>query len=86
MHVRFVVTLVEADALCLGGIYMTRLVIKSGHQKDMCYDVKLDHVHVMCDVSIMLLIAHPHLLMRATNERFLLAGATFRAGLASENH
>ena len=31
-------------------------------------------------------IAHPHLLMRATSERFLPAGATFRVGLASENH
>ena len=32
------------------------------------------------------LIAHPHLLVRATNERFLPAGTTFRVGLASESH
>jgi hypothetical protein len=31
-----------------------------------------------------LLIAHPHLLMRATSEHFLLAGSTFRHGLVSE--
>ena len=34
----------------------------------------------------MKLIAHPHILVRATSERFLPAGATFRVGLASENH
>ena len=33
-----------------------------------------------------LLIAHPHLLVRGTNERFLLARSTFRVGLASESH
>ena len=30
--------------------------------------------------------AHPHLLARATNERFLLTRATFRSILASKNH
>ena len=34
----------------------------------------------------MQLIAHPHLLVRATSERFLPAGGTFRAILASESH
>ena len=32
------------------------------------------------------LIAHLHLLVWATNERFLLAWATFRDGLARESH
>ena len=32
------------------------------------------------------LIAHPHLLVWATNERFLPAMATFRSGLASKSH
>jgi hypothetical protein len=32
------------------------------------------------------LIAHAHLLMRATNERFLPVGGSFRVGLASESH
>jgi hypothetical protein len=32
------------------------------------------------------LIAHQHLLVRATNERFLPVGGTFRVGLASESH
>ena len=31
-------------------------------------------------------IAHPHLLVRATSERFLPAWASLGAGLASENH
>ena len=31
-------------------------------------------------------IAHPHLLVRATNERFLSSRTTFRVGLANENH
>ena len=31
-------------------------------------------------------IVHPHLLVRATNERFLPARATFRSVLASESH
>ena len=31
------------------------------------------------------IIAHPHLLVLATNERFLPAGATFIFGLANEN-
>ena len=30
--------------------------------------------------------AHPHILVRATNEQFLPAGATFRVGSASESH
>ena len=29
--------------------------------------------------------AHPHLMVRATSERFLPPGATFRVGLASES-
>ena len=33
-----------------------------------------------------LLIAHPHLLVRATSERFLSIGGTFGVGLASESH
>ena len=32
------------------------------------------------------LIAHPHLLVRATNERFLPAWVIFRASSASESH
>ena len=36
--------------------------------------------------KVMYIIAHPHLLVRATSERFLPTWATFRAGLASENH
>ena len=32
------------------------------------------------------LIAHPHLLVRATSERFPKARATFRSVLASESH
>jgi len=32
------------------------------------------------------LIHSPHLLVRATNERFLSSGDTFRASLASESH
>ena len=32
------------------------------------------------------LIAHPLLMMRATNERFLPARAIFKLGLASESH
>jgi hypothetical protein len=32
------------------------------------------------------LIAHPHLLVQATSERFLPAWGTFRVGLASESH
>ena len=35
---------------------------------------------------ITLLIAHPHLLVWATSEWFLTAGATFRVGLACEGH
>ena len=35
---------------------------------------------------VVYLIAHPHLLVRATNEQFLLARATFRVGLANESH
>ena len=31
-------------------------------------------------------IAHPHLLVLATSEWFLLARATFKIGLASDNH
>ena len=31
-------------------------------------------------------IAYPHVLVRATNEQFLPAMATFRVGLASESH
>ena len=31
-------------------------------------------------------IVHPYLLMRATSERFLPVGATFRVGLTSESH
>ena len=31
-------------------------------------------------------LAHPHLLVRATNNRFLLARATFRSVLASERN
>ena len=34
----------------------------------------------------MRLIAHPHLLVRATSEQFLPARATFRSVLASESH
>ena len=32
------------------------------------------------------LIAHPHILVQANNERFLQAGATFSPGSASESH
>ena len=32
------------------------------------------------------LVAHPHLLVRVTSERFLPAGSTFRHGLAGESH
>ena len=32
------------------------------------------------------MIAHPHLLVWATSERFLPTGGTFRVGLASESH
>jgi hypothetical protein len=32
------------------------------------------------------LIAHTHVLVRATNERFLPVGGNFRVGLASESH
>ena len=32
------------------------------------------------------IIAHPHLLVHATNEQFPLARATFRSVLASESH
>ena len=32
------------------------------------------------------LVAHPHLLVRATSERFLPARGTFRVRLASESH
>ena len=32
------------------------------------------------------LLAHPHLPVRATSERFLPARAAFRAGSTSENH
>ena len=38
------------------------------------------------DYKHMSLIAHPHLLVQATSERFLPAGSTFRHGLASESH
>ena len=31
-------------------------------------------------------IAHPHLLVRVTNKRFLPTGTAFKIGLASENH
>ena len=32
------------------------------------------------------IIAHPHLLVRATNVQCLPTGVTFRVGLVSENH
>jgi hypothetical protein len=32
------------------------------------------------------IIAHPHLLVRGTNERFLPTGGTFGVGITSESH
>ena len=37
-------------------------------------------------VSPSILLAHPHLLVRATNERLLSTRATFMSVLASESH
>ena len=45
---------------------------------------------ILLEVSLggtrMYLIAHPHLLVRETSERFLPSWSTFRVGLISESH
>jgi hypothetical protein len=45
-------------------------------------------MHTICieTLGVLTRIAHPQLLVLATNEQFLSAGAASRIGLASENH
>ena len=47
---------------------------------------ELSHFLEKYALVLIWLIAHPHLLARATSERFLLAWAIFRVGLASESY
>ena len=54
---------------------------REGHQAKQVPKVRIKFHIVLC-----CFIAHPHLLVLVTNERFLPAGATFGIGLASENH
>jgi hypothetical protein len=42
------------------------------------------HLIILC-IQVQL-IAHPHLLVRATSERLLPAWGTFKVGLTSESH
>ena len=50
------------------------------------YYTWIDDEKPLFEENCQLYIAHPHILVWATNERFLLAGVTFRVGSASESH
>ena len=67
---------------------------KEEEENDVSLDMKLylyvrrtifTWTHKTCQIHYNL-IAHPHLLVHATNEQFLPVGVIFRVDLANENH